>query len=284
MIARRLWKYTQYVHRIGLPDATALALRRLGMANGRFLQPRERQVPVAGLATPLILRDGSSDHDVLEQVFLQNGYESPSATHDAALHDHYVALVAAGETPVIIDCGANVGIAAVWYAQKYPQSRIYAVEPEPENYALLERNVAAFENITPMHAAVASAPGRMSLNNPAGEAWTWQTEPDLEGEVEAITIDSLLRSAGTAACLVVKVDIEGAEVDLFGANNEWLENTSLVVFEPHDWMLPWTGGAEAVLRSMSARGRRDYLISGENVFCYSHSLKQGVWRGRAVAR
>ena len=54
----------------------------------------------------------------------------------------------------IIYAGANVGLASIYYANKYPQAKIVAVEPEPMNYSKLLRNVAPYTNVIPINAAL----------------------------------------------------------------------------------------------------------------------------------
>jgi len=63
-----------------------------------------------------------------------------SAAHDAALRRYYERIVADGRQPLIIDCGANIGCASVWFATQYPKARILAVEPDPDNFRMLVRN------------------------------------------------------------------------------------------------------------------------------------------------
>src|SRR5688572_5526658 len=50
----------------------------------------------------------------------------------------WLATIEPGE--ILLDCGANVGMYTVW-AAKTRQARVYAFEPESQNYALLNRNI-----------------------------------------------------------------------------------------------------------------------------------------------
>ena len=50
---------------------------------------------------------------------------------------------------VIIDAGANIGLASIWFASKFPEARILAIEPEKSNYELLVRNVEPLHHVTP---------------------------------------------------------------------------------------------------------------------------------------
>ena len=63
----------------------------------------------------------------------------------------------------IVDAGANSGMATLYYANKYPNAKIVAVEPEPSNYAALVKNVAPYPNVTPINAALWNKDGTVSL-------------------------------------------------------------------------------------------------------------------------
>jgi FkbM family methyltransferase len=49
---------------------------------------------------------------------------------------------AASESPLICDCGANIGMATLYFKWLYPKARIEAFEPDPKTFSLLEKNVA----------------------------------------------------------------------------------------------------------------------------------------------
>ena len=55
---------------------------------------------------------------------------------------------------VVVDAGANIGLSTVFFANKFPQAKIVAIEPEPSNFAMLRDNVAPYPNVTPVQAAL----------------------------------------------------------------------------------------------------------------------------------
>jgi FkbM family methyltransferase len=224
---------------------------------------------VPHLPHPIFLRGTSSDLEAMEHVFVQRQYEFAHwREHHAAVERAYHRVLADRKCPVIVDCGANVGYASIWFALKYPGATILAIEPEPQNFAILGRNAASYPNIRPILAGVSDRAGRISLQNPRGEAWAWQTVEDDQGPVTAIAINDLLAQIPRSAPLIVKVDIEGHESQLFRSNTEWVERTPLIVCELHDWMLPWRGSANAILRSLTQQPR-DFLMQGEAVFSFA---------------
>jgi FkbM family methyltransferase len=230
--------------------------------------PRSMRVP--DVPQPIWLREGTSDFEIMEQIFLRREYDFAEwPAHHAMVEQAYAELLDAGKVPVIIDCGANIGLASIWFALRYPRAAVCAVEPEPGNFAMLRRNVAACANVTPIQAGISDRVTRVALRNPADEPWACQTEEDAQGGVETVTIADLLAETPNAAPLIVKVDIEGYETSLFRSNTAWAKETPLVVFEMHDWLFAWRGTGDAMLRCLT-RQPRDYLVRGENIFTFAH--------------
>jgi FkbM family methyltransferase len=219
---------------------------------------------------PIWLRKGTSDFDVMEQVFVHREYDFTGwPSHHAMIQRAYAELLGAGKVPVVVDCGANIGFASIWFALRYPRAIVYAVEPEQRNFAMLSRNVATYANIMPIQAGISDRVTRVSLRNPQDEPWACQTEEVENGDIETVTIPDLLARAPNSAPLIAKIDIEGYETSLFRSNTAWADRTPLVVFEMHDWLFAWRGTGDATLRCLT-RHPRDYLIRGENVFAFAH--------------
>jgi hypothetical protein len=117
-----------------------------------------------------------------------------------------------------------------------------------------------------VEAAIGSRPGLVSLANPFGEAWAVQTtRSDAEEGVRVRTIPELVAAEGPSAQLfIVKIDIEGFEDDLFRTNLGWIDETTSIIVEPHDWMLPGKGTSINFRRALAERGF-ELLVSGENL-------------------
>jgi FkbM family methyltransferase len=263
-----LRRSSRLVRRLGVPGGLR-ASYLLATAKTRTCTARQLHIPQT--PNPIWLRDGGSDFAVMEQVFVPREYDfTGMRPHHAKMQAVYAALLDRGTVPVIIDCGANIGFSSIWFALKYPQAIIYAVEPESQNFAMLRRNISAYPNITPVHAGISDRVGKVSLCNPAGESWAYRTEEDEAGEVATVTVPGLLGLHANGAPLIVKIDIEGFETSLFRSNTEWAARTSLAIFEMHDWLFAWSGTGHAILRCLTERPR-DYLMRGENIFAFAHS-------------
>jgi FkbM family methyltransferase len=234
--------------------------------------PRSMRIP--DVPQPIWLREGTSDFEIMEQIFLRREYDVAEwPAHHAMIERAYAEILDAGKVPVIVDCGANIGFASIWFAQRFPHATVRAVEPEPGNFAMLRRNVAAYPNVTPIQAGISDRVTRVSLRNPQDEPWACQTEENENGSVETITVPNVLAASPNSVPLIVKVDIEGYETSLFRSNTAWADETPLVVFEMHDWLFAWRGTGDATLRCLTQRPR-DYLVRGENIFAFAHPQRE----------
>jgi tRNA G46 methylase TrmB len=110
-------------------------------------------VSVLGGEYEVGLRLASTDIPTFSQIFVRNEYESANLPENAR---------------VIIDLGANVGYATVYFAQKYKDAKILAVEPEAESFRMLEDNVRALgSRVTTLQAAVWHEDGEINLHTDA---------------------------------------------------------------------------------------------------------------------
>ena len=46
-----------------------------------------------------------------------------------------------GADPLIIDCGANIGISVLEWKSRWPMARVICFEPDPDAFRLLEMNI-----------------------------------------------------------------------------------------------------------------------------------------------
>ena len=173
------------------------------------------------------------------------------------------------DRPLIIDAGANIGAASVWLAATFPKAAITAIEPHPGNLEVLAKNVLGL-NVQPLAGALARTSGRVSLFDPGQGEWAFRTGESagsLLGDVQAFSIDELL----TAGCtpFVLKIDIEGGELDLFeDASASYAQFPVPVIIELHDWMLSRSESSRSFLR-WHASQNRDFIYVGENIFSLS---------------
>jgi len=172
------------------------------------------------------------------------------------------------EPKLIVDLGANAGYASVFFALRYPSARVIAVEPVPENARLVRKNVSRLGRVDVVEAAAWPRPARLTLVDPGKSFWGMRVAEDAAGEVAAVTIPALLERAGVGRIDILKVDIEGAEAELFSENTAWLERVGVLVLELHDRFVP---GCRAALDHAIGRSgvRFHELQRGEDVLLSS---------------
>lgn len=118
--------------------------------------------------------------------------------------------------PLILDCGANVGMAALFFRLRFPRARIVSVEPHPQAFQLLEENTAGDPAIERIEAAVSEDGTPARLFAPPGDPASlvssllpgWAGETGVE--VAAVRLPGLLARLGGEVDFL-KLDIEGAE-------------------------------------------------------------------------
>lgn len=127
------------------------------------------------------------------------------------------------EGGVFLDVGANVGFFSLVAARVVgPSGTVVAFEPVPENASAAERNAAlnSFARVRVVQAAVGAAPGRMTLHvtrHPGGAALASSAAPPDRVnsiEVEVVSLDAAFESGRVPPPDLVKIDVEGAELDV----------------------------------------------------------------------
>lgn len=156
---------------------------------------------------------------VLREVFLLEHYELPDEV----------------QPDVIVDLGSNVGISVLYFADRFPNARILAVEAEPDTFRLLETNTAHLPQVTRVHAAITDHDGEVSLYSGA-ESWGASTMPAPEHStrnvVPSLTLDHLAEQNEVEHIDLLKMDIEGAEAAVIRSARA-LRTADTVVFEFH---------------------------------------------------
>lgn len=173
---------------------------------------------------PFYLRPGTTDRNVFREVFLFREYnfnidEAPA---------------------IIIDAGANIGLASIFFKTRFPNAAIYAIEPDSSNFKILQQNTAPYTGIKAIQSAVWSSDVYLKIKNKDENAWAFEVQESTEqesGSFPAVCIKTLMEQNVIERIDLLKLDIEGSERELFSTNYEyWLPRTKIIVIELHDWM------------------------------------------------
>lgn len=210
----------------------------------------------------------SSDFKVCKQIFFNKDYELNKLSRYEELINYYNKC----SNPIIVDAGANIGAASVWFALRFPLAKIIAIEPDKENFRLLSKNSNSFSSIVPYCGAISSRPGELYLKDPKDGAWgylTSDTSDESSIPVKAITIEDIFSEKISGNPFIFKIDIEGAEEDLFSRSSKIFDEFPLIIIELHDWLFPKKGKSQNFLKWHLSKNR-DFVYIGENIFSISN--------------
>ena len=215
-----------------------------------------------GRGETIRVRRGTSDLEVVRQVWRDEQYAIVHDAYAERLRNYETAIQAAGKVPVIVDAGANIGAAALWFAREWPRARIVGVEPDAGNAAMARENCARHHRIEIVEAAIGGEQGFVSVESDV-EAYAVTTQRATSG-CRVVTVDDCVAMVEGGELFAVKIDIEGFESDLFAANTDWLDRAKLIYIEPHDHIFPDRKTSRAFQAEM---GKRDFdlIIRGENL-------------------
>jgi FkbM family methyltransferase len=131
----------------------------------------------------------------------------------------------------MIDAGAYIGDTSAYFLSRYPELAVVALEPDAANYSLAQRNLCPYgPRARLLNVALASADGHAPMSG----AYDGAHLSDNGNVVKAMTIPAVMELMGWQRVSVLKVDIEGAEVDVIGAcAKAWLGLIDWVIIELH---------------------------------------------------
>lgn len=176
------------------------------------------------------LREVGSDIHTFTEVFKEQVYQE--------------LLSQVKECRTVIDLGANIGLAALYFTTHFPQCNLLAVEPHPGTYQMLTTNLRDLISGGRCRTLKAAVWGKETvlMGQSADEPEHYSTFA--MHEVASTTSDGLqtlglsmpgiIAESGFDNIDILKVDIEGAEVELFKGDVSWLTRVKSVAIEFHD--------------------------------------------------
>jgi FkbM family methyltransferase len=142
------------------------------------------------------------------------------------------------DAKLIIDAGAYTGLSALYYASKYPNAKVITIEPETSNFEVLKKNTENIKNISRIQAGLWNKEAFLKIVDRETGNWGFTVKEVSESEkydIQATTLDVILRNSGFSKIDILKIDIEGSEKELFSGNYEsWLSKVNILVVELHD--------------------------------------------------
>ena len=152
------------------------------------------------------------------------------------------ALTALGDVRTIIDLGSNIGLACRYFAARCPGVKILGLEPSPANFSLLEDNVRELVRTGDCKVLLGAfwpnedTPLRLGASDPTSSAGQFVVPArgaSTGDTIRGMTMATILRESGFEQVDLLKVDIEGAEAELFKGQLDWLQRVHAIAIEFH---------------------------------------------------
>ncbi len=184
-------------------------------------QPRHTSVALTTDGLDLLLVDAASFLSAYRDIFVDRVYDFPCGRN----------------APLIVDLGANIGLATIWLKRRHPKARLIALEPDPAIYSVLEENIRAngFAEVELLNKAAWNADTTL-LFEPDGADGGRQANIESGNAitVEAVAIDHLLQDCMDGDSIdFLKIDVEGAEDIILEAIRPLLPRVRSLFVEYH---------------------------------------------------
>jgi FkbM family methyltransferase len=199
------------------------------------------RVDMPSLRHPIYLRAGTTDYVVFRQILIAEelGFTMPSIPG------------------FVIDAGANIGLTAAYLANRFPCAQIVALEVEKSNFDLLLRNTRMYPRITARHEGLWGHRTKLRIQNPDAGHYAFavveaDASPAVGETIGALSVSDLLEEYGQAEIGLLKIDVEGSEIEICESGGEqWIEHVAVLVVEIHEHLRP--GCIDAVDRLLRNR-------------------------------
>jgi FkbM family methyltransferase len=142
----------------------------------------------------------------------------------------------ASETATIIDCGANIGLATIYFKKKFPHAKIIAFEPDPEIFKILTKNIESAhcgESTKLIQACLSDTTGETTFYSDGADGGTSIASTTNTKQVTVPTIR--LRDYLDQPIDFLKIDIEGSEYTVLNDSIDVLHLVKNIFVEYHSF-------------------------------------------------
>lgn len=176
-------------------------------------------------------------------VYYRNEEEFSRLVDEVFIREEY-RFETSSPKPHIIDCGSHIGMSILYFKSKYPDATIIGFEPNPDNFAILQKNLAE-NNITGVqliNVALSSSEGTAVLKTSKEdtEPWTWGDTiiDNLRGDDSVhrkVTVKTVkLSDYITQPVDFMKIDVEGSEQNILTDIQSKMSQIQKIALEFHD--------------------------------------------------
>lgn len=170
----------------------------------------------------------------------------------------HLKFTADNESPVILDCGANIGITCLFFKNLYPRAEITAYEADPDIIQYLKKNIGenGVNGIEMYNLAVWTHDGTVEFCQDGADGGSILPVSNHKILVRSIRLKDVIRKKGHVDML--KIDIEGAEVQVLHDCEPELKRVHNIFVEYHS-MIKGTQNLDELLALFKENGFRYYL-------------------------
>ncbi len=171
-------------------------------------------------------------------------------------------------SPRILDAGANIGMATLWFSLAFPDARITSIEPDPTSFELLKANVEAnlLERVTPIQAALAADSGSIELMIDLDKPGALLMSTDARRmRGVPVTVPAIRLSDHVDGPVdLLKLDVEGAEHEIMNemASSGALAEVQSIAMEYHHHIDPNVDRFSEMLALLERNGYAYHISSG----------------------
>ena len=205
--------------------------------------PRFQKTSVKFKEQEFLIRDTPTFLSSYEEIFEQEIYKFN--TNEAI--------------PIIIDCGANIGLATLYFKIKYPRAKILAFEPDPNIFEALKNNIEVhnFKGVELYNEAIGDKQETLLFNMEGGHSGMLVKEPtDKTVSVAVTALKDVLSKFDQVDFL--KIDIEGHEINVLPTIALELKKVKNLFLEYHTF-IDQPQRLSTIIRLIEEAGFRYYI-------------------------
>jgi FkbM family methyltransferase len=163
--------------------------------------------------------------DFVDSVSFLHGYQE-------IFEEECYSFNASSSYPFIIDCGSNIGLSIIYFKRQYPNARIIGFEPDPMIFRVLNNNIANFklQNVELHNKAIWLSDGLMEFRQEGG--FSGRKPLTIESS-NTIVASTRLSPFINEKVDLLKIDIEGAEIDVLFEVENRLDRVERLFIEYH---------------------------------------------------
>lgn len=217
------WRYRDLLLNKKIFSFGSLVKYYIALLSGKKMM----QVNVKGVKQCFLIRvKNKIDRNVLEYVFFQK-YHLPPIEMQLR------------KDAVILDFGSNIGCTLVDFKLRYPTAKIFGYEMHPNNFEIAKSNINGLNGVNIFNEAVWTSKGFVSFSKKnLTDAFAISKEIISEGDtikIHSVSILDIIQNNGLAIVDFIKMDIEGAELDIFDHSDvSWLNHVLSMNIEFHN--------------------------------------------------